>query len=122
MAWREAIELEARTGNEKLAANLMAKALQPAECPDSGILWAYEVCIVGAPTLVELEGGGGGVMNLPTGGGDPPTDRPSSCVRDAAWSEDGCLAFFFTRPHRDADRRTRRRAWVARVVGHASIL
>jgi hypothetical protein len=80
VAWREAIELEARTGNEKLAANLMAKALQPAECPDSGILWAYEVCIVGAPTLVELEGGGGGGYE-PAYWGRGPADRPTLVVR-----------------------------------------
>jgi len=37
----EAIRLERRHGNEKLAASLMAKALQ--ECPNSGLLWADEI-------------------------------------------------------------------------------
>ena len=45
--WLEAIELESRAGNDKLAANLMAKALQ--ECPDSGILWAHEICSAPRP-------------------------------------------------------------------------
>jgi pre-mRNA-processing factor 6 len=39
--WLEAIRLERRAGNEKLAVTLMAKALQ--ECPASGLLWAEEI-------------------------------------------------------------------------------
>lgn len=39
--WLEAIRLERRHNNAKLAENLMARALQ--ECPNSGVLWAEEV-------------------------------------------------------------------------------
>lgn len=39
--WLEAIRLEKRLGNDKLAVNLMARALQA--CPLSGILWAEEI-------------------------------------------------------------------------------
>lgn len=39
--WLELIRLERRYNNEKLAENLMARALQ--ECPNSGILWAEEI-------------------------------------------------------------------------------
>ena len=39
--WRAAVRLEVASGNDKVAATLMAKALQ--ECPDSGLLWAEEV-------------------------------------------------------------------------------
>lgn len=39
--WLETIRLERRHNNDKLAENLMARALQ--ECPNSGILWAEEV-------------------------------------------------------------------------------
>ena len=39
--WLESVRLERRTGNDKLAATLMAKALQ--ECPASGILLAEQI-------------------------------------------------------------------------------
>jgi pre-mRNA-processing factor 6 len=39
--WLESIRLERRHGNDRLAENLMARALQ--ECPTSGILWAEEI-------------------------------------------------------------------------------
>ncbi|CAM9150782.1 unnamed protein product, partial [Ectocarpus fasciculatus] len=39
--WLEAIRLERRLGNEKLAINLMARALQA--CPLSGLLWAEDI-------------------------------------------------------------------------------
>jgi pre-mRNA-processing factor 6 len=43
--WIEAIRLERRAGNDRLASTLMAKALQ--ECNSSGLLWADE--IISAP-------------------------------------------------------------------------
>jgi len=39
--WLAAIEVEQRASNKKIAANLMAKALQ--ECPTSGLLWAQAI-------------------------------------------------------------------------------
>jgi pre-mRNA-processing factor 6 len=39
--WLVCIRLERRSGNEKLAENLMAKALQA--CPKAGVLWAEEL-------------------------------------------------------------------------------
>lgn len=43
MLWLEAIRLERRAGNEKLANTLMAKALQ--ECPSSGVLLAENISV-----------------------------------------------------------------------------
>jgi pre-mRNA-processing factor 6 len=39
--WLEAVRLERRHGNDKLAVNLMARAIQT--CPLSGLLWAEEI-------------------------------------------------------------------------------
>ena len=46
--WLETIRLERRNRNEKLAENLMARALQ--ECPNSGILWAEELLTCPKPS------------------------------------------------------------------------
>ncbi len=47
LVWLECIRLERRSGNEKLAESLMAKALR--ECPKSGALWAEELLTCAKP-------------------------------------------------------------------------
>ena len=43
LLWLEAVRVEAKAGNSKIASQLLSKGLSPDECPKSGLLWAEAI-------------------------------------------------------------------------------